>query len=89
MIYYPQSISETILEEEIPALYGMDVFKFKMYMEKTSSHTFKSTAAYWTKTGIKCILCNEMPVKSLERFFNELLRFRFNKTSLEKTTGPD
>ncbi|GFV45801.1 uncharacterized protein TNCV_2321611 [Trichonephila clavipes] len=53
-----QSILEPIFEEGIPALYGKDIDKFELHMDKASIHLFKSSAAYLakkeTKTGIKC-----------------------------------
>ncbi|GFT62392.1 hypothetical protein TNCV_4717601 [Trichonephila clavipes] len=44
-----QNISESIFEEEIPALYGKDIGKVDLYMDKASNHTSKSTAAYLAK----------------------------------------
>ncbi|GFW80550.1 uncharacterized protein TNCV_2416521 [Trichonephila clavipes] len=48
--------------------YGNDFDKVKLHMDKASSHTSKSTAAYLAKkeseTGIKCIRFDEMHVKS-------------------------
>lgn len=51
-----ESISESIVKEDIPALY--DIHKVELHMN--SSHASKSTAAYLAnkelEAGIKCIL---------------------------------
>ncbi len=66
-LYHQQNSLETIFEEEIPALYKKDIYKVEIYMDKASSQTSKSTAAYLpnkeSEIGIKCILFNEIPVK--------------------------
>ncbi|GFX34187.1 uncharacterized protein TNCV_2893941 [Trichonephila clavipes] len=62
-----QNILESIFEE-IPTLYGKDIDKVELHMDKASSHTSKSTAAYLAKkeseTEIKHILFDEIRVKS-------------------------
>ena len=67
-LYYQQNILELLFEEEIPALYGKDIDKVKLHMDKASCHTSTSTTAYLAKkeseTGIKCIPLDEIPVKS-------------------------
>ncbi|PRD20506.1 UNVERIFIED_CONTAM: hypothetical protein NCL1_54413 [Trichonephila clavipes] len=61
------NILESIFEE-IPTLYGKDIDKVELHMDKASSHTSKSTAAYLAKkeseTEIKHILFDEIRVKS-------------------------
>ncbi|GFU83229.1 uncharacterized protein TNCV_3738401 [Trichonephila clavipes] len=73
VIHHPQvhskyALQEPNFEEEIPILYGKDIDYVKPHMDKASSHVSKSTAAYLAKnesgTGIKCILFNEIRVKS-------------------------
>ncbi|GFT97687.1 hypothetical protein TNCV_275321 [Trichonephila clavipes] len=63
-----QSILEPIFEEEILPLYGKDIDKVELRMNKVSSHTSKLTAAYLPKKepeiGIKCIPFDEIRVKS-------------------------
>ncbi|GFW88168.1 uncharacterized protein TNCV_3500571 [Trichonephila clavipes] len=87
--YYQQNILEPIFEEEIPTLYGKDIDKVELHMDKASSHTSKSNADYLTKkeseTIINCIPFDEIRVKIRLRFCNELLYIRFIKTSLRKT----
>ncbi|GFW68149.1 hypothetical protein TNCV_1880311 [Trichonephila clavipes] len=51
-IQYPTGTSEyfrTNFEEEIPTLYRKDIDEVELPMDKTSSHTFESTAAYLAK----------------------------------------
>ena len=66
-LYYKNNILKPLFEEEIPALYGKDIDKVELCRDKASSHTSKSTTAYLvkkeSKTGIKCIPLNEIPVK--------------------------
>ncbi|GFT25131.1 SCAN domain-containing protein 3 [Trichonephila clavipes] len=49
-----------IFDEEIPVLYGKDIDKVDLNMEKASNHMYKSTATYLAKkeseTGIKWFL---------------------------------
>ncbi|GFU74217.1 transposase [Trichonephila clavipes] len=66
-LYYQQNISEPIFVEEIPVLYGNDIYEVELHMDKAFSHTSKSKTAYLAKidaeTGIKCIKFDEIPVK--------------------------
>ncbi|GFY23754.1 hypothetical protein TNCV_1630361 [Trichonephila clavipes] len=41
-----KNILEPIFEEEIPTSYGKDLGEVELHMDKASSHTSKSTAAY-------------------------------------------
>ncbi|GFX08855.1 transposase [Trichonephila clavipes] len=67
-LYYQHNILEPIFEEQILPLYGKDIDKVELHMDKVSSHTSKSTAAYLPKKeseiGIKCIPFDEIRVKS-------------------------
>ncbi|GFV78836.1 uncharacterized protein TNCV_4079361 [Trichonephila clavipes] len=67
-----QIILEPTFEGEIPTLYGKAIDKFELHMDKTSSHTSKSTAACLGKkeseTGIKCIPFDEVREKSPDAF---------------------
>ncbi|GFU44161.1 phosphatase and actin regulator 2 [Trichonephila clavipes] len=48
-----QNILVPIFEEEIPTLFGKDIDKIELHMDKASSHKFKSTAAYFAKKNQK------------------------------------
>ncbi|PRD18428.1 UNVERIFIED_CONTAM: hypothetical protein NCL1_60596 [Trichonephila clavipes] len=53
---------------KILALYGKDIDKVELHMDKSSSHLCKLAATYLTneesETGIKCILFDEIRIKS-------------------------
>ncbi|GFV53070.1 uncharacterized protein TNCV_4644291 [Trichonephila clavipes] len=68
-VCYQQNILEPIFTEEIPVLYGKDIDKAELLMDKAPSHTSESKAAYLEKkkkseTGVKCIPFDETRVKS-------------------------
>ncbi|GFW67485.1 hypothetical protein TNCV_3391561 [Trichonephila clavipes] len=45
-LYYQHNILEPIFVEEIPTLYGKDIDKAELHMDKASSDAPKSTATY-------------------------------------------
>ncbi|GFS52829.1 hypothetical protein TNCV_3122281 [Trichonephila clavipes] len=61
-------INEKMRRANFWALYGKDIDKVKLHMDKAPSNMSKSTAAYLAKkeseTGIKCVPFDEIPVKS-------------------------
>ncbi|GFV57850.1 hypothetical protein TNCV_3072291 [Trichonephila clavipes] len=76
------------IEEKIPTLYGKDIDKVELYMDKAISPISKPTAPYLAKkeseTGKKCIPFDEIHVKSPNASAIRLLCFRFFKTILRK-----
>ncbi|GFU85872.1 hypothetical protein TNCV_2037031 [Trichonephila clavipes] len=71
-LYYQHNISESLIEEEILALYGKNIDKFEFHTDKASSHKFKSSATYLAKkeleTGMKYIPFDKIPVNRLRIF---------------------
>ncbi|GFV59020.1 uncharacterized protein TNCV_1814091 [Trichonephila clavipes] len=92
-LYYQQNILESIFKEEIPTLYGKHIDKVELHMNKASSHTSKSTAAYLPKTesetGIKCIPFDEIGVKSLYASAMDFCAFGLLKRAFERTLEHD
>ncbi|GFV84125.1 uncharacterized protein TNCV_3037871 [Trichonephila clavipes] len=68
LLYHQQNILEPIFEEEIPTVYGKDVNKVELLMDKVSSHTSNSTTIYLEKkepeTEINLIPFDEISVNS-------------------------
>ncbi len=49
LFYYQQNTLKATSEEEIPALYRKNIYKFEIPMEKASSHMSKLSVAYLAK----------------------------------------
>ncbi|GFX29061.1 uncharacterized protein TNCV_3031031 [Trichonephila clavipes] len=89
LLYYKKNILEPFFEEEIPALYGNDIDKFELHMDKASSHTSKSTAACLAKKKNRnrnkiYILVYEIRVKSPYAFAMDFCAFGLLKRALSK-----
>ncbi|GFX76269.1 uncharacterized protein TNCV_4036701 [Trichonephila clavipes] len=67
-LYYPQNILRSIFGKETPILYGKEIDKVDINMDKAFNCMSKSTAADLAKkepeTGITCIPTEEIPVIS-------------------------
>lgn len=70
--YFQEEVMKPIFEEEIPRVYGRDSLKVFIHMDKASSHTAKSSMAYYRRmeaeTRIKVIAFSSIPVKSPDAF---------------------
>ncbi|GFX22389.1 uncharacterized protein TNCV_1815901 [Trichonephila clavipes] len=78
-----------MFEGEILPLYGKDIYKVELRMNKASSHTPKSTATYLSKkkkseAGMKCIPFNEIRVKLLYASAMDFSAFGLLKRALGK-----
>lgn len=66
--YYQTNIMEPLYNDEIPRLYGTNTRKVWIHMDKASSHTARSSLAYYqqkaNETGINIIPFSTVPVKS-------------------------
>lgn len=69
-------------------MYAKDINEVEIYVNKTSSHTFKSIAAYLagkkSAMKIKCVTFKHTSVKSAEKFPYGILYFRFTKPNVRK-----
>jgi hypothetical protein len=67
-VYYQERILTPIYTAELPALYGRDALRVRVHQDKASSHTAKSTIAFFQRmeveTGIHTIPFHDIPVKS-------------------------
>ncbi|GFX06191.1 transposable element Tcb1 transposase [Trichonephila clavipes] len=84
----PQQLLDNVVQKEIPTLYGKDIDKVELHMDKTSSHPSKSTAAHLakkeSKPEIKCIPLNEILVKSPDASSIDFSSFVLVKRTLGK-----
>lgn len=66
--YFQTNVLEPIYNSDIPRLYGNQASKVLIHMDKASSHTARSSVAYYERkfeeTGIKVIPFSHVPVKS-------------------------
>ncbi|GFW30033.1 uncharacterized protein TNCV_1593511 [Trichonephila clavipes] len=85
-LYYNQNTLELIFEEEIPALYEKDIDKVKLHADKDSCDTSVISLAKKKelKRGIKCILFDEILVKSSDSSSIDFCAFGLLKRALGK-----
>lgn len=66
--YFQQEVLTPLYRQDIPEIYGNDIDKVWVHMDKASSHTSASTAAYLAtlqeETQIRAIPFTDIPVKS-------------------------
>jgi hypothetical protein len=86
--YYQEEILRPIYEQEIPAMYGNDANMVRIHMDKASSHTSRSSLAFYREmeeaTGIQAIPFNEVPVKSPDASPMDYCGFGLLKRALGK-----
>jgi len=89
--YYQDNILEPLYREEIPALYGRESGSVHIHQDKASSHTARSTLAYFRRmkeeTGISAIPFSDIPVKSPDALPHGLLRLRSLETGSRKPSS--
>ncbi|GFW94788.1 hypothetical protein TNCV_4248281 [Trichonephila clavipes] len=62
-LYYQQNTLEPIFEEETSAFYRKSIDKVELHMDKNSNHINCHFAKKESKTEIKSILLEEIPLK--------------------------
>ena len=87
-VYFQTNIMEPIFREDVPFLYGNEASKVLIHMDKASSHTSKSSRAYYQKmeneTKIRVIPFSSIPVKSPDASPMDFCGFGLLKRGLGK-----